>query len=197
MINEFLTNPAIQLENSRVLLLPFTKLNAEKLRPFIFNEAVWMFMGMFVKTEQDFENYITDTLQQQGKTAYAFLVVDKLTNQVAGTTRYGNINFNSQKLEIGWTWYGTTFQGTGLNKACKFELLKYGFEHIGVRRIQFSADLENKISQKAIEKLGATKEGIFRNNYIDSKNNSKDDVYYSIIAADWPAIKNNIFTEYL
>ncbi len=124
------------------------------------------------------------------------MIINKLTNEIAGSTRFGNINFNSEKVEIGWTWYGKKFQGTGLNKACKFELLKCGFEEIGLRRIQFSADLENLKSQKAIEKLGATKEGVFRNNYIDSLGNSKDDVYYSIIKEDWEQIKIDVFAEY-
>jgi RimJ/RimL family protein N-acetyltransferase len=125
------------------------------------------------------------------------LIIDKLTNEIAGSTRFGNINFNSEKVEIGWTWYGKKFQGTGLNMACKFELLQYGFEQIGLRRIQFSADLENIKSQKAIEKLGATKEGIFRNNYIDPLGNSKTDIYYSIIREEWASIKETIFAEYI
>ena len=87
---------------------------------------------------------------------------------MAGSTRFGNINQKSEKCEIGWTWYGAQFQGTGLNKATKYELLNFGFETLGFRRIQLSADLENIRSQKAIEKLGAQREGVFRNNYIDS-----------------------------
>ena len=102
---------------------------------------------------------------------------------------------SSEKCEIGWTWYGKEFQGTGLNKACKYELLKFGFETIGFKRIQFSADLENLRSQKAIEKLGAKKEGVFRNNYIDASGNSKTDVYYSIISDEWNKIKQDFFSE--
>lgn len=190
-------NSEIRLENSRVILIPFTDVKAQKLREIVFDDSVWEFMGMYVRTEEDFENYILDTLKVQSKTAYSFLIIDKLTNEIAGTTRFGNINFNSEKAEIGWTWYGKKFQGTGLNKACKFELLKYGFEQIGFRRIQFSADLENIKSQKAIEKLGATKEGVFRNNYIDPLGKSKDDVYYSIIREDWANIKGIVFSEYI
>ncbi|MBA3786812.1 MAG: GNAT family N-acetyltransferase [Acidobacteria bacterium] len=192
-VKEFLNNH-IELENSRILLVPFSRNTAEKLREIIFDEDVWKFMGMFIKTEEDFQNYISDTLRQQSKTAYSFVIIDKLTNETAGSTRFGNINFQSEKLEIGWTWYGRKFHGTGLNKACKYELLKYGFEEIGLRRIQFSADSENLKSQKAIEKLGAVKEGVFRNNYIDSTGNSKDDVYYSIIKEDWAIIKRTIFS---
>lgn len=195
-MNDFL-NSEIRLENSRVILIPFTDEKTLELREIIFKNSVWEFMGMYVRTEEDFKNYISDTLNVQSKTAYSFLIIDKLTNEIAGSTRFGNINFNSEKAEIGWTWYGKKFQGTGLNKACKFELLKYGFEQIGFRRIQFSADLENIKSQKAVEKLGATKEGVFRNNYIDMLGNSRTDVYYSIIREDWAIIKDTIFAEYI
>ena len=95
---------------------------------------------------------------RKNKACYPFIIVDKQTNEVAGSTRFGNINQKSEKCEIGWTWYGTQFQGTGLNKAAKYELLNFGFETLGFRRIQLSADLENIRSQKAIEKLGAQRE---------------------------------------
>ncbi|MEP6803931.1 MAG: GNAT family protein, partial [Flavobacterium sp.] len=81
--------------------------------------------------------------------------------------------------------------------ACKFELLNFGFENIHFKRIQFSADLENKKSQRAIEKLGAVKEGLFRNNYVDSEGNSKDDVYYSIILEEWNVTKKEYFPEFI
>jgi len=190
-------NTHIQLGNSRVHLSPFTKKDAKKLRAIIFDDDVWKYMGMFIKTEDEFQNYIAETLSQQFKTAYSFIITDKLANETAGCTSYGNINLKSEKLEIGWTWYGKKFQGIGLNKACKYELLRYGFEEIGLRRIQFSADLENQQSQKAIEKLGALKEGVFRNNYIDPTGKSKNDVYYSIIKEDWATIKRTVFIDYL
>jgi RimJ/RimL family protein N-acetyltransferase len=150
-------------------------------------------MGMFVKNRYDLENYIENTLELQGKDHYAFLIFDKQTNEFAGSTRFGNINFKSEKLEIGWTWYGKKFHRTGINHATKFELIRYCFENIGLRRVQFSADLENLVSQKAILKLGAKQEGIFRNNYVDSTGKSKDDVYFSIIQEEWEYIKQTHF----
>ncbi|MDL2143715.1 GNAT family protein [Flavobacterium tructae] len=188
----------IILENEKVLLIPFESRRNIELKEIIFDDGIWKYMGMYVRDEKDFENYIQNTLEQ--KTAgicYPFLIIDKATNRVAGSTRYGYLNHTSQKCEIGWTWYGEKFQGTGLNKACKFELLNFGFETIQFRRIQFSADLENRKSQRAIEKLGATKEGLFRNNYIDSEGKSKDDVYYSIISEEWQAVKTNYFPEFI
>ena len=75
-------------------------------------------------------------------------------------------------------------------------MLKFGFETIGFRRIQFSADQENIRSQKAIEKLGAIKEGLFRNNYIDSEGKSKNDIYYSITKEDWSNLENERFKKF-
>lgn len=188
----------IILENEKVVLIPFENERNIELKEIIFDDAIWKYMGMYVRDEKDFESYIQNTLEQKAAgICYPFLIVDKATNKVAGSTRYGYLNPASQKCEIGWTWYGKQFQGTGLNKACKFELLNFGFENIQFRRIQFSADLENKKSQRAIEKLGATKEGVFRNNYIDSEGKSKDDVYYSIISEDWQAVKTEYFPEFI
>jgi RimJ/RimL family protein N-acetyltransferase len=196
-MNSEILHSDIILENERVLLIPFENERNIELKSIIFDDEIWRYMGMYVRNTIDFENYIENTLKQKADgICNPFLVIDKATNKVAGSTRYGYINHASQKCEIGWTWYGKEFQGTGLNKACKFELLNFGFEKIQFRRIQFSADLENEKSQRAIEKLGAIKEGLFRNNYIDSEGKSRDDVYYSIISEDWKTTKSEYFSEF-
>jgi len=193
-----LLQSTIILENEKVLLLPFENERNIELKEIIFDNEIWKYMGMYVRNDIEFENYIQNTLKQKADgICYPFLIIDKTTNKVAGSTRYGYLNHASQKCEIGWTWYGTAFQGTGLNKACKYELVNFGFENIEFRRIQFSADLENKKSQRAIEKLGAVKEGIFRNNYVDAEGKSKDDVYYSFILEEWESIKLEYFPEFL
>ena len=193
-----LLQSTIILENEKVLLLPFENERNIELKEIIFDNEIWKYMGMYVRNETEFENYIQNTLKQKADgICYPFLIIDKTTNKVAGSTRYGYLNHASQKCEIGWTWYGTAFQGTGLNKACKYELVNFGFENIEFRRITFSADLENKKSQRATEKLGAVKEGIFRNNYVDAEGKSKDDVYYSFILEEWESIKLEYFPEFL
>lgn len=187
----------IILENENVLLLPFENERNIELKEIIFDDEIWKYMGMYVRNGTEFEHYIKNTLKQKADgICYPFLIIDKATNKVAGSTRYGYLNLASQKCEIGWTWYGKEFQGTGLNKACKYELLNFGFENIQFKRIQFSADFENKKSQRAIEKLGAVKEGIFRNNYVDSEGKSKDDVYYSVILEEWEKTKREYFSQY-
>lgn len=197
-MNSEILQSEIILENEKVLLIPFENERNIELKEIIFDDEIWKYMGMYVRNDQDFENYIQSTLKQKADgICYPFLIIDKASNRVAGSTRYGYLNHASQKCEIGWTWYGKDFQGTGLNKACKYELLKFGFENIQFKRIQFSADLENLRSQRAIENLGALKEGLFRNNYIDSEGNSKDDVYYSIILEEWQYTKRDYFGEFV
>jgi RimJ/RimL family protein N-acetyltransferase len=196
-MNSKLLQSNIILENEKVQLIPFENERNTELKEIIFDDEIWKYMGMYVRNDEDFENYIQNTLTQKANgICHPFLIIDKATNQVAGSTRYGYLNHASQKCEIGWTWYGKDFQGTGLNKACKYELLKFGFEKIQFKRIQFSADFENTRSQSAIEKLGAVKEGLFRNNYIDSEGKSKDDVYYSIILEEWNNTKRKYFGEF-
>ncbi|WP_422859141.1 GNAT family N-acetyltransferase [Flagellimonas sp. S174] len=193
-MNAEILKAQIELENDRVKLVPFNHPRNQELKEIIFDNEIWRYMGMFIRTLSDFEAYLQSTLKQKKEgICYPFLVIDKMSDRVAGSTRYGYLNIPSQKCEIGWTWYGKEFQGTGLNKACKHALLKFGFENIGFRRIQFSADQENIRSQRAIEKLGASKEGIFRNNYVDSEGKSRNDVYYSIIKEDWDSIEKELF----
>ncbi|MCP2027923.1 RimJ/RimL family protein N-acetyltransferase [Flavobacterium sp. HSC-32F16] len=197
-MNSEILQSEIILENEKVILIPFESERNIELQEIIFDDEIWKYMGMYVRNDADFENYIQNTLQQKDDgICYPFLIIDKTSNKVAGSTRYGYLNHTSQKCEIGWTWYGKEFQGTGLNKACKYELLNFGFENIQFKRIQFSADLENLRSQRAIENLGALKEGVFRNNYVDSDGNSKDDVYYSIILEEWQNTKRNYFGEFI
>lgn len=195
MKNEFYKKQ-ILLENHRVKLVPFEEVYKEKLKRIIYDED--LHFSVECKNDEDFQKYIYETIdQRKSGNSYPFLVIDKRTNEIAGSTRYGHIQFNNKRLEIGWTWYGKQFRGTGLNKACKYELLKYVFEIMNFRRVQLSADIENIRSQKAIKKLGATQEGIFRANYIDSSGISRDDVYFSIIHTEWNEIKKSVFKEFI
>ncbi len=194
-MNEEFFKREIRLENDRVKLVPFDVKYKEDLHRIIFDEEIYYTIEC--RNEDDFENYIVETCRQRELgNSYPFIIIDKRTNEVAGSTRYGHIQFGNKRLEIGWTWYGKAFRGTGLNRACKYELLKYAFEEMHFRRVQFSADVRNLRSQKAILKLGATQEGVFRANYIDTSGASRDDVYFSIIYSEWEDIKKRVFPEF-
>jgi RimJ/RimL family protein N-acetyltransferase len=185
----------IILENSRAKLVPFSRKYTGELAKIILDEE--LFFAVNCKTVEEVNQYMERTLRRRAENVtYPFIIIDKNTNQVAGSTSFGHIELDNKRLEIGWTWYGRPFRGTGLNKACKYELLKYAFESMEFRRVQFSADIDNIRSQKAILKLGATREGLFRSNYINSLGDSRDDVYYSMIYSEWDEIKQSVFKEF-
>lgn len=184
----------IILENGRVKLVPFSKEFKGDLMKIAFDSSIWTYMGLQIQSEEDLNAYISSSIQERlDRRAYPFIIIDKSTNKVAGSTRFGNIHLYNKRLEIGWTWYGTEFHGTGLNHACKYELLKFAFEELNFNRVQFSADIDNLRSQKAILKLGAKQEGIFRSNYIDEKGNTRDDIYFSIVVSEWEQVKKQFF----
>jgi RimJ/RimL family protein N-acetyltransferase len=186
----------IILENCRVRLVPFSEEYETELRKIIFDEE--LSFSVNCKSDADVRAYMERTIRQKNDlAAYPFIVIDKQTNEIAGSTRYGHISIDNKRLEIGWTWYGRKFRGTGLNKACKYELLNFAFDSMQFRRVQLSADIDNIRSQKAILKLGATREGIFRQNYINALGESHDDVYFSIVSTEWAQIKSTVFKEYI
>lgn len=187
----------IYLENNYIKLVPFSENYEEDLRKIIFDDEITKFTGHHIVDGNDLKKYVKRTITNRNeKLLYPFIVIDKTSNQVAGSTSFGNIIFHNKRLEIGWTWYGETFRGTSVNKATKYELLRYAFEELGFNRVQFSVDVENIRSQKAVLKLGAKQEGIFRSNYENAQGECRDDVYFSIIKSEWSDLKRAKFGEF-
>ncbi|WP_243392567.1 GNAT family N-acetyltransferase [Solitalea longa] len=120
---------------------------------------------------------------------------DKQSGQYAGCTRFGEMALNHKRAEIGWTWIGPEFQGTGLNKSVKFELLNYAFDILDLNRIEIKTDELNLKSQNAIKSIGAIYEGTFRKHAITWSGRVRNSVYFSIIKEDWPRIKLHLLTK--
>ena len=111
---------------------------------------------------------------------------------MAGATRYLNIVPKDRGLEIGGTWYGTEFQRSAVNTECKYLLMTHAFETLRAIRVQLKTDLRNERSQKAIERIGAKKEGVLRNHMILPDGRIRDSVFYSILDTEWPEVKKNL-----
>ncbi len=123
---------------------------------------------------------------------FPFTVIDKSSGRVAGSTSFGSISFPDQRIEIGWTWYGNDFRGTGLNTHCKFLLLQYAFETMGCQRVEIKTDALNARSRAAIKKLGMAEEGILRSHTVMPGGRRRDTVYYGLLVAEWPAAKERL-----
>ncbi len=187
----------LSMETERARLEPLSEQHFELLWPIAAVSEIWEFTSAKIQTKSDFRTYFdTALLERQQQTAYPFAIYDKREKRYAGCTRYGNISFANKKAEIGWTWYHPELQATGLNRACKFLLLQYGFETLQLNRIELKTSHKNIKSQTAIGKLGATKEGVLRKHQINDDGTVRDTVFFSIIDEEWPRIRDTVFREY-
>ena len=128
--------------------------------------------------------------QAQGMTDHvAFAVVETGKNRAIGSTRYLAIRPEHRGLEIGWTWLGRDWQRTPVNTEAKFLLLQHAFDLLGAIRVEFKTDARNQRSQNALERIGAVREGVFRQHMVVQEGHLRDSVYFSVIDRDWPAMK--------
>jgi RimJ/RimL family protein N-acetyltransferase len=137
--------------------------------------------------------YIEQALQQrEQQQRQAFAVINTQTGKVLGTTSYHDIVPNIQRLEIGYTWYATSVQRTHVNTTCKFLLLSHAFEDLNAQLVGFRTDNFNYRSQRAIERLGAKKDGVLRHHQPRKDGTVRDTVMYSIRAGEWTEIKAHL-----
>jgi RimJ/RimL family protein N-acetyltransferase len=157
-------------------------------------QTFWDFMLYGnMNTPEDMRRWVSDILSRAQKgTDLPFVAVHLATGRVAGATRYLNIMPNDRGLEIGGTWYGPEFQRTAVNTGCKYLLLRHAFETLGCIRVQLKTDLRNERSQKAIERIGAVKEGVLRNHMILPDGRYRHSVFYSILDTEWPEVKKRL-----
>lgn len=177
------------LEDDFVQLRPLQKTDYDLLLPFALQEPeIWKYSLKPAAGAAGWQNYLNSALAaREEKNEYPFLVFDKRQQKYAGSTRFYNIQLNNQTLELGYTWYGNKFQGTGLNKHCKFLLLQFAFEEAGMERVEFRADYANKRSIAAMQSLGCTVEGVLRNHLPKLGGGRRDSIVLSILKEEWLA----------
>ncbi|MGC6430523.1 MAG: GNAT family N-acetyltransferase [Jejuia sp.] len=186
----------VTLENSRVKLSPLSLDNYHHIIKIGKEPKLVQYSPSKVDTPEDLKNYVLTALEwQKNKTAIPFIVFDKHTKLYAGTTRYMNINKNNKVLEIGATWIGRNFQGTGLNKNMKFLMLQHAFEIMNFEKVEFRIDERNIASRKAVEKLGAQSEGLLRKNVVLINGFRRNTCCYGILREEWTNLKTKVFTD--
>jgi N-acetyltransferase len=137
-----------------------------------------------------FDPYIDNALKRSaGGHEMAFVVWHKAMDRPVGMTRYLNIEAAHRKLEIGSTWYEPSVWSGAVNPECKLLLMRHAFETLGFVRVEYKTDVRNGRSRAAILKLGAQQEGILRKHMIMADGHVRDSVYFSVIDAEWPAVK--------
>jgi RimJ/RimL family protein N-acetyltransferase len=184
------TNPVV-LTGKYVRLEPMTEEHVPGLSSVGLDDSIWQHMlyGQ-MHSEADMRAWVRDILSRAAKsTDLPFVAVHLESGRVAGATRYLDMRPAHRGLEIGGTWYGLEFQRTAVNTECKYLLLQYAFESLNCIRVQFKADQRNERSLRAIERIGAKREGILRNHMVLPDGRFRNSVYYSILDSEWPMVK--------
>ena len=181
----------VNLQGKLVRLEPLSEAHVAGLAAIGLNDDIWRWMPYgYLRSKEDIRKWVMDLLNraEQG-TDRPFAVIHLASGRVAGATRYMDIHPKDYALEVGGTWYGVEFQRTGVNTEAKYLLLSHAFEDLKCIRVQIKTDLRNERSQKAIERIGAVREGVLRNSMIMPDGYKRSSVYYSILDAEWPAVK--------
>ncbi len=158
------------------------------------DDAAWVYMPRpALRSVADAESMIRQALIEiEAGREVAFAIVEAASARAVGSTRFLDIQRSHRALEIGWTWIGAPWQRTAINTECKLLLLGHAFEDLGAHRVTLKTDLRNVRSQRAIERIGGLREGVLRRHRICWDGSVRDSVYYGIVDADWPQVRQRL-----
>jgi RimJ/RimL family protein N-acetyltransferase len=180
----------VTLQGQHIHLEPLTLEHHAALCDIGLDAELWRWIPAPVKSREDMLDYIRLALQWQSDgTALPFATVEQSTGRVVGSTRYMNIDKPNRHVEIGATWIGRPWQRTAVNTEAKYLMLRHAFETLGCFRVELKTDVLNQQSRKAILRIGASQEGIFRKHVLCADGRLRDSVYFSIIDSEWPGVK--------
>jgi len=186
----------IILEDEMILLRPLEASDFENLLDISLNEPeTWEYSLVRANGKENLKNYIQIALKaRENKAEFPFIVLDKKSGKYAGSTRFYDINLPFKTLQLGYTWYGKDFRGTGLNKHCKYLLLQFAFETLGMERVEFRADNNNERSVAAMKSIGCKVEGVMRSHMPTADSDvRRDSIVLSILKNEWfDEVKENL-----
>ncbi len=155
--------------------------------------SLWEWTNALVKDESDMERYLREALADQALgTAVPFVTIDRKTDKVVGSTRFGNIDTKNRKVEIGWTWINREWQRTPINSEAKLLMFAHAFEVWKCVRVELKTNRYNEKSRAAMTRIGCVEEGILRNHMIRENGQYRDSVYFSIIESEWEKVRDDL-----
>lgn len=186
----------ITLDGQRVRLEPLSIDHLAALCEVGLVEEIWRWTTSLVLTPSDMRLYVEAALQEQAEgKALPFVTIDKASNKVVGSTRFGNIERTHRRVEIGWTWINPQWQRSHINTEAKYLMLRHAFETWQCIRVELKTDSLNEKSRTAMLRIGAKEEGTLRNHMITYTGRYRHSVYFSFIESEWPQVKANLETK--
>jgi len=180
------------LEGQRVRLIPMEASHIEPLRQAAQHPDIWRWMEPIADLRATERFVAAAQRDQQLGTALPYVVYDRSTEQIVGSTRLFDYMPAHRQLEIGHTWYNPAVWRTRVNTECKYLLLRHCFEQLKLVRVQLKTDLRNERSQQAIARLGAVREGVLRHHRVLYDGYIRDSVMFSIIDTEWLQVKERL-----
>jgi RimJ/RimL family protein N-acetyltransferase len=185
--------PLKTLRGTVVALEPLDPRHLDGLTAIGLEPSLWTWTSEGYDSPEAMRTWMERSLAARDSGSVApFAVRHLASGSLAGSTRYMNYEPGHSRVEIGFTWYGIAFQRTAINTECKYLLLAYAFEEMQLNRVELKTDLRNERSQRAIERIGAVREGVLRRHMITSSGRVRDTVYYSILREEWPDVKRRL-----
>lgn len=173
--------------------MPLTKAHAEPLVEAAKDGELWNLWFTSVPSAGTINDYIENALEQKFKgQSLPFVVVEKSTGKVIGSTRFCNADPVNQRVEIGYTWYSKRFQRSSCNTECKLLLLGYAFEVLNTIAVELRTNWHNHASRAAIARLGAKQDGVLRNHQKMPNGGYRDTVVFSIVNVEWLSVKQSL-----
>jgi len=180
----------VTLAGSKVILEPLALAHADDLITAVKDGELWKLWYTPIPTPEKMKDYIEEALRMgENAGALPFVVREKVSNTIIGTTRYFNVDVVNQRVNIGYTWYAESYQRTAVNTESKYLLLAHAFEKLEAIAVEFRTNWHNHKSREAIARLGAKQDGVFRNHTKLADGVYRDTVVFSIINLEWSAVK--------
>ena len=183
----------VTLEGRVIRLEPLERRHVEGLCLIGLDPDLWTWSPAQVDSPRAMIAYVDNalTLQRNGS-AIPFATILQESGMPIGSTRFGNIDRENGRVEIGWTWNAWPWQKTAVNTEAKYLMLRHAFEQWGVTRVEFKTDVLNALSKRALLRLGAKEEGVLRKHMRTTSGRIRDSVYFSILDNEWPEVKTTL-----
>lgn len=183
----------VELESKNIKLIPLIKEHSKALVEAASDGELWKLWFTSVPNSENIDSYIANALEQQSKgLALPFVVIEKSSGRIIGSTRFCNADPKNQRVEIGYTWYSKSFQRTSCNTECKLLLLTHAFETLNSIAVEFRTNWHNHTSRTAIARLGAKQDGVLRNHQKMPNGGYRDTAVFSITNTEWLSVKKSL-----
>jgi N-acetyltransferase len=184
------------LETDRVVLRPIEQNDFDYFLRLAQDKGMWDYFTLNLADKVHLRKWMDAAFaDRETGTRRPFTIIDKVTNQIAGSSSLGNISHHDLRLEIGWSWLGRDFRGTGVNFHAKYAMMRYAFNELNFERVEFKTDVFNERAKQGLRKIGGKDEGVLRSHMTMWNNRRRDSIYFSVLKSEWQPLQQTIFKE--